>query len=99
MKARKRELRAAGSPAPKPPLQTTSAHWYNRVPLACLALVLLSLAAYANSFSAGFALDWGPVLKDPRIREVTGEHLSQILWHSYWWPSGEAGLYRPVTTL
>src|SRR5208282_1220782 len=68
--------------------------------LAAAALGLLAFLAYSNSFSAGFVLDnQGLLLQDPRIRELTGENIRLILQHTYWWPIGEAGLYRPFTTL
>ncbi|MCU1232447.1 MAG: hypothetical protein JWP63_414 [Candidatus Solibacter sp.] len=65
-----------------------------------LALCLLTLAAYSNSFTAGFAMDnRGLILESTRIREATSENLSLIFEHTYWWPYGESGLYRPLTTL
>lgn len=65
-----------------------------------LALLLLTAAAYSNSFRAGFALDnRALLLEDPRIREASGPNVALIFDHSYWWPAGEAGLYRPLTTL
>ena len=64
------------------------------------ALVLLTLAAYANSFGAGFPLDnKGLILEDVRVHEATSANVGLILRHTYWWPHGESGLYRPVTTL
>jgi hypothetical protein len=64
-----------------------------------LALLLLCTAAYANSFGVGFALDNRQlILRDPRVQAITGENVSRILTHSYWWPYGESGLYRPLTT-
>jgi tetratricopeptide (TPR) repeat protein len=63
-------------------------------------LALLTFLAFSNSFSAGFILDnAGLLLRDPRIRELTVENIRLILHHTYWWPTGEAGLYRPFTTL
>src|SRR5262245_18702797 len=63
-------------------------------------LCALVLAAYANSFSAGFALDSRQlVLNDARVHAVTAENVALILQKSYWWPYGESGLYRPLTTL
>ena len=63
-------------------------------------LALLTFLAFANSFSAGFFLDnKGLLLQDPRIREVTSENIRLIFQHTYWWPTGEMGLYRPFTTL
>jgi tetratricopeptide (TPR) repeat protein len=67
---------------------------------AAAALALLTFLAFANSFSAGFVLDnKGLLLQDPRIRELTAENIRLIFQHTYWWPTGEAGLYRPFTTL
>lgn len=68
--------------------------------LAMVALCAVTLLAYANSFRSGFVLDnRGLLLQDPRIREATAENLGLILHHTYWWPYGESGLYRPFTTL
>ena len=68
--------------------------------LTLLALVLLTLLAYSNSFSTGFALDnRGLLLEDTRIQNATTENIDLILHHTYWWPAGESGLYRPLTTL
>ena len=65
-----------------------------------LGLCLLTLLAYSNSFGAGFALDnRGLILEDTRIREASPENLALIFEHTYWWPYGESGLYRPLTTL
>jgi protein O-mannosyl-transferase len=64
------------------------------------ALCLLTLAAYSNSFNAGFVFDNKILLlEDARIREASAENLGLILQHSYWWPYGESGLYRPFGTL
>src|SRR5579863_9644655 len=78
---------------------TSIAHHYRRHLLVGLALSLLTLLAYSNSFSSGFVLDNQGLLLDPRIREATPENFALILRHTYWWPTGEAGLYRPFTTL
>ncbi|MGC9972068.1 MAG: DUF1736 domain-containing protein [Bryobacteraceae bacterium] len=70
-------------------------HW-----LAMAALCLVTLLAYSNSFSAGFTFDnKGLLLQDPRIREASAQNLERILQRTYWWPYGESGLYRPLTTL
>ena len=77
------------NPAPRP------RQW-----LVVLALCAVTLLAYSNSFSAGFAFDnKGLLLEDPRIREATPRNIGLILRHTYWWPYGESGLYRPITTL
>ena len=67
--------------------------------LAGLALCLLTLAAYSNSFATGFPLDNQALLLDQRVHEASSENVHLILEHSYWWPNGEAGLYRPLTSL
>ncbi|SPE43023.1 conserved membrane hypothetical protein [Candidatus Sulfopaludibacter sp. SbA3] len=68
--------------------------------LASIGLCAAALAAFANSFSAGFTLDnRAIILEDPRLREATPQNLDLIFEHTYWWPHGEAGLYRPATTL
>src|SRR5215831_3949719 len=62
------------------------------------ALCALVLAAYANSFGAGFAFDSrGLILDDARVHS-TGK-IGEIWGHTYWWPVGESGLYRPFTTV
>lgn len=64
------------------------------------ALLALTLIAYSNSFRAGFALDnRGLLLEDPRIRDASQANIALIFDHTYWWPSGELGVYRPLTTL
>jgi hypothetical protein len=64
------------------------------------ALAVLTLAAYSNSFTSGFVLDnRGLLLEDPRLREASAQNVGLILDHTYWWPYGESGLYRPLTTL
>ncbi len=72
---------------------------YKRHALAALALCVLTLLAYSNSFQAGFILDNKGLLIDPRIRDARPENIALIFQRSYWWPTGEAGLYRPFTTL
>jgi tetratricopeptide (TPR) repeat protein len=58
------------------------------------------LAAYSNSFQAGFVLDNQIViLEDPRLRQVTGANLELIFQKSYWGAQSEIRLYRPLTTL
>jgi len=67
-----------------------------------LALALaagLIFLAYSNPFQATFVQDTRMLLQDPRIRAVALENLKLIFQHSYWWPSIESGLYRPLTSL
>jgi len=72
----------------------------NSLLLPALALVVLTLLAYSSSFSGGFVLDnRGLLLRDPRLHEASAANLRLIFDHTYWWPNGESGLYRPFTTL
>jgi tetratricopeptide (TPR) repeat protein len=65
-----------------------------------LALVIVPVLAYSNSFAAGFALDnKALILDDSRVHAATVENLALIVRRTYWWPVGESGLYRPLTTL
>jgi hypothetical protein len=95
MKAKRR--RPAAAPASVPRNEGLPAR---RHVLAGLALAALTLVAFSNSFTAGLVLDNQVLLLgDPRLHEATGHNVGQILQHTYWWPNGEAGLYRPLTTL
>ncbi|MGH9144824.1 MAG: protein O-mannosyl-transferase TMTC1-related protein, partial [Vicinamibacterales bacterium] len=68
--------------------------------LLAAALCALTIAAYSNSFTGGFPFDNKQlILQDARVHDVSRANLDLILGHSYWWPYGESGLYRPVTTL
>ena len=64
-----------------------------------IGLCAVTLLAYANSFQAGFSLDSRGILLEGQIRAATAENLQLILGHSYWWPYGESGLYRPIASL
>jgi len=65
-----------------------------------LRLCTLTLLAFSNSFDAGFTWDNRfLILQDPRIRDLTPQNIDLIIHHTYWWPTGESGLYRPLTTL
>ena len=73
---------------------------FPRLLLPTLALCLLTLAGYSNSFHGDFTLDSTRLLRlDNRIHQVTAQNVDQILHHTYWWPYGETGLYRPLSTL
>ena len=98
MKASKKRGAApqASQPSPAPRSQAPRA----RQLLVVFALCAVTFLAYSNSFSAGFTFDsQGLLLQDPRIREATPENIGLILHRTYWWPHGESGLYRPITTL
>src|SRR6266566_4143353 len=65
----------------------------------CLVLGLLTLAFYANSFTAGLLFDSDTIIRlDPRLRGLHWANIEQILTHDYWWPSDASVLYRPLTT-
>ena len=62
--------------------------------------MVLVVAAYSNSFRTGFPLDnKALILQDARVHQATRANVDLILDHTYWWPIGESGLYRPATTL
>jgi protein O-mannosyl-transferase len=94
MKANKKRRPPAPPPAPKKASKPPR-HW-----LAGLGLIALTALAFSDSFNAGLALDNRMLITgDPRIREATNQNIGQILQHTFWWPNGEAGIYRPLTTL
>ncbi len=94
---RKAKNRGVRPPADKEPARAPSP--YTRQALAAVALCVFTLLAYSNSFEGGLVLDNKVLLLDPRLREATPENIALIFQHTYWWPTGEAGLYRPLTTL
>ncbi|HZT75236.1 MAG TPA: hypothetical protein VFA27_01165 [Vicinamibacterales bacterium] len=60
----------------------------------------VAIAVYGNAFRTGFAFDSRQlILQDTRVQAATAENVRQILQHTYWWPYGESGLYRPLTTI
>ena len=64
-----------------------------------LVLGALALAAYSNSFQAGFPLDNTPIiLQDARVHAATGANVRLILTRNYWWPL-PGREYRPLSTL
>ncbi len=81
--------------------ETKARDWTSRRHLiAGVGLCLVTLAAYSNSFGAGFVMDSrGLILQDNRVHAATAENLDLIVGHTYWWPYGESGLFRPLTTL
>jgi len=91
----RRETFPRGESAPDLPTTGRTRHL-----LAIFALCAITLLAYSNSFGVGFALDnRALILNDSRVHEATAQNVALIFQHSYWWPIGEAGLYRPLTTL
>jgi len=95
-----KQSKRRAAPLPKQPAARPSFMERNPHLLAALALFFLTLLAFANSFDGGFVLDnRALILNDPRLREATAANLRLILQHTYWWPTGEGGVYRPFTTL
>lgn len=67
---------------------------------AAAALCVITLLAYSNSFHGGLVIDNRfLILDDPRVHEATSNNVDLIFDHSYWWPTNETSLYRPLTTL
>lgn len=91
---------SAASNSSEPLVATTDRSAGALLLLVPAGLALLCLAIYSNSFDAGFALDNKQlILNDSRVHAFTRENLALIFQRSYWWPYGESGLYRPLTTL
>ena len=64
------------------------------------ALIVIALAAYADSFGLGMAQDANVIVAaDTRLRAVSTENIKLIVARNYWFPLGGDDLYRPVTTL
>src|SRR5579863_3987910 len=67
--------------------------------LAVGAVSAVILLAWSNSCESGFVHDNSLLLTADRLHKVTYTNLALIFNHSYWWPTAETGLYRPVTSL
>jgi tetratricopeptide (TPR) repeat protein len=60
----------------------------------------LVLAAYSNSFDAGFVYDnETAILVDARVHQATLHNAHRILTEGYWVDQPTTDLYRPLTTL
>ena len=102
MRRKKKPGPVAPSPpvSPAPPSRPDARDWTRHDFLAAAAMAVVTLAAYSNSFSTGFALDNQTlILEDTRIQSASAANIALIVRHTYWWPNGESGLYRPLTTL
>jgi protein O-mannosyl-transferase len=76
-----------------------SARWWPHVRNIALLWVLV-LAAYSNSFDAGFVYDnESAIVEDARVHEANLHNAHRILTEGYWVNQPTADLYRPVTTL
>ncbi len=102
--SRRRSRKPAARPAVQLPIDAAPSpverkRWL-RGALLAVVVCLPALLAYSNSFHAGFTLDNRPIiLGNPSVQKATSSNVDLILGHTYWWPSMEADLYRPVTTL
>jgi len=101
--SRKARHSSANRPAPRASAATpgtaANARWPGRL-LAPAVLAAVCLVAYWNSFRAGLILDNTPIiLNDPRLRVAAWQNVIDVFTHDYWWPTGESGLFRPLTTL
>jgi protein O-mannosyl-transferase len=97
----RKKSRAAKIPAQTAPIPPKPAvPFWLRHALAGAVLCLVTLLAYSNSFQNGFVIDNHPLIQnDLRVQDASANSLGLIFKHSYFWPSSEVGLYRPVTTL
>jgi protein O-mannosyl-transferase len=93
----KRDQRKAARPQPK--TQPKSGLWQRySVHAPLLAVILVALAAYSNSFHGPFLLDnKEAILQDTRVHANTGDNVSRIFRTPYH-QTLLSGLYRPVTT-
>ena len=85
---RPKPLRPAPAPAP-----------WRRHALLIAAIWAAALAAYSNSFQAGLVFDsQRAILADSRIQADTPENNRLIWTQDYYFGTGSAALYRPLTT-
>jgi tetratricopeptide (TPR) repeat protein len=87
------------APAARPPASSAALVTRRRYLAAAAFLCFLTLAAFSNSFWAGFALDNHMLVEDTRLQAANTENISLIFRHTYLWLNGESGLYRPLTSL
>jgi protein O-mannosyl-transferase len=67
--------------------------------MAVALLLVLTLAAYSDSFRAGLTYDSYHIVKnDTRIRAVSAENTRLIFTQDYWYTVAPSGLFRPLTT-
>ncbi|HLK51578.1 MAG TPA: hypothetical protein VKT49_25735 [Bryobacteraceae bacterium] len=64
-----------------------------------VAVWVIALAAYSNSFRSGLVLDSAiQIGQDARIRAMTPQNIDLILGEDFWYKTTNSGLYRPFTT-
>ena len=85
-------------PTPKAAVAKHSSRWWTHVWKIALLWALV-LAAYSNSFDAGFVYDnESAILQDARVHEANLDNAHRILTEGYWVNQPTTDLYRPVTT-
>jgi len=81
-----------------PDVTTHPPRWWPHVWKIALLWTLV-LAAYSNSFDAGFVYDnESAILQDARVHEANLDNAHRILSEGYWVNQPTTDLYRPVTT-
>ena len=87
---------------PVHPILTPKVEWaaiWRRHGWRVLALWVITLAAYSNSFRAGLVFDNSTIIvQDTRLRAMTAQNVGLILNEEYWYNTMTTGLYRPLTT-
>jgi protein O-mannosyl-transferase len=91
--------KAKQAPVARPPACGAALVTRCRYLAAAAVLCFSTLAAFSNSFWAGFALDNHMLVEDTRLQAANTENVWLIFRHTYLWPNGESGLYRPLTSL
>jgi protein O-mannosyl-transferase len=85
-------------PVVRPASSQTLPIWWPHVWKIALLWALV-LAAYSNSFDAGFVFDNESAIgQDARVQEATLHNAHRILTESYWVDQPTTDLYRPLTT-
>lgn len=88
------------SPAPPKLASSSRSISSSKYVSVAVALCAIALLAYSDSFRGDFVFDNQPlILHDPRLLQASAKNVELILQHTYWWPTGETPLYRPITTL
>lgn len=96
--AKKRAPAKSAAPAEKRTVETKRVRQPHLAVLA--GLWILTLVAYANSFSSGLVYDNHSILtEDTRIQAATGQNFAEIWSKDYWNGNGPMDLYRPLTTI
>jgi hypothetical protein len=91
-------MRKKPARTPKAAVATHFSRWPHLWKLALLWVLVL--AAYSNSFDAGFVYDnESAILADARVHEANLHNARRIITEGYWINQPTTDLYRPLTTL